>query len=235
MAKRKPKRKPNVGHGKRLFQVFRHADGTHWVALDLEPRSSEGLDFVGEVCADGFLAAHVAVLGELPPLDEAIKPLVLLLNELGFWTEFSCSGHEAEESDGGNGGYILVYIERAETLLRLKRLLADIWDEEDGPCDCEGECDFIDGHPPVRSLRNGTPIPEPNMGVRLELTVEGTFHGEWGVRIDFVGYERPLTALDYAWLVEQIELRTGRAKPLPQPLPPQPLQSHKRLTIQRLL
>jgi len=235
MAKRKPKRKPNVGHGKRLFQVFRHDDGTHMVALDVDPKPIEGLAFVGEVCADGFLAAHVAVLGELPPLDEAIKPLVLLLNELGFWTEFSCSGHEAEESDGGNGGYILVYIERAETLLRLKRLLADVWDEDDGPCDCEGECDFIDGHPPVRSLRNGTPIPEPNMGVRLELTVEGTFHGEWGVRIDFVGYERPLTALDYAWLVEQIELRTGRAKPLPQPLPPQPLQSHRRLTIQRLL
>ncbi len=235
MAKRKPKRKPNVGHGKRLFQVFRHDDGTHMVALDVDPRPIEGLDFIGEVCADGFLAAHVAVLGELPPLDEAIKPLVLLLNELGFWTEFSCSGHEAEESDGGNGGYILVYIERAETLLRLKRLLADIWDEEDGPCDCEGECDFIDGHPPLRSLRNGTPIPEPNMGVRLELTVEGTFHGEWGVRIDFVGYERPLTALDYAWLVEQIELRTGRAKPLPQPLPPQSVPSHKRLTIQRLL
>ena len=74
------------------------------------------------------------------------------------------------------------------------------------------------------------------MGVRLELTVEGTFHGEWGVRIDFCGYERPLTALDYAWLVEQIELRTGRAKPLPQPVLPQPLQRHKRLlTIQRLL
>ena len=235
MAKRKPKRKPNVGHGKRLFQVFRHADGTHWVALDLEPRSSEGLDFIGEVCADGFLAAHVAVLGELPPLDEAIKPLVLLLNELGYWTEFSCSGHEAEESDGATGGYILVYIERAETLLRLKRLLADIWDEDDGPCDCEGDCDFIDGHPPLRSLRNGTPIPEPNMDVRINLIVDGTLHGEWGVRIDFCGYERPLTALDYAWLVEQIELRTGRAKPLPQPVPPLPLQGHKRLTIQRLL
>ena len=233
MTKRKPK-KQNVRHGK-LFQVFRHDSGTHMVLYDVEPRSGPGLDFVGEVSAEGFLAAHLAVLGELPPLDEAIKPLVLLLNELGYWTEFSCSGHEAEESEGATGGYILVYIERAETLLRLKRLLADVWDEDDGPCDCEGECDFIDGHPPLRSLRNGTPIPEPNMGVRINLIVDGTLHGEWGVRIDFVGYERPLTALDYAWLVEQIELRTGRAKPLPQPLPPLPLQSHKRLTIQRLL
>ena len=233
MAKRKPKRKPNVGHGKRLFQVFRHHCGTNMVNLEVEPKSGEGFDFVGEVYAEGFLAAHVAVLGELPPLDADIKPLVLLLNELGFWTEFSCSGHA--EKNGGSRGYVLVYIERAETLLRLKRLLADIWDEDDGPCDCEGECDFIDGHPPVRSLRDGTPIPLPNMDVRLNLVVDGTLHGEWGVSIDFVGYERPLTALDYAWLVEQIELRTGRAKPLPQPLPPQPLQSHKRLTIQRLL
>jgi hypothetical protein len=73
------------------------------------------------------------------------------------------------------------------------------------------------------------------MGVRLNLIVDG-LHGEWGVSIDFVGYERPLTALDYAWLVEQIELRTGRAKPLQQPLHPQPLQGRKRLlTIQRLL
>ena len=232
MTKRKPK-KQSVSHGQRLFQVFRHHSGTTMVNLEVEPKSGPGFDFLAEVYADGFLAAHVAVLGELPPLDDAIKPLVVLLNELGFWTEFSCSGHE--QKNGGSRGYILVYNERAETLLRLKRLLADIWDEEDGPCDCEGECDFIDGHPPVRSLRNGTPIPEPNMGVRLELTVEGTFHGEWGGRIDFVGYERPLTALDYAWLVEQIELRTGRAKPLQQPLHPLPLQGHKRLTIQRLL
>ena len=157
MAKRKPKRKPNVGHGKRLFQVFRHHSGTTMVNLEVEPKSGPGFDFLAEVYADGFLAAHVAVLGELPPIDADIKPLVLLLNELGFWTEFSCSGHE--EKDGGNRGYISVYIERAETLLRLKRLLADIWDEEDGPCDCEGECDFIDGHPPLRSLRNGSPIP----------------------------------------------------------------------------
>mgnify|MGYP006957518213 FL=1 len=233
MTKRKQKRKQDVGQ-KRLFQVFRHHSGTTLVNLEVEPKSGPGFDFVGEVYAEGFLAAHVAVLGELPLLDDAIKPLVVLINELGFWTEFSCSGHE--EKNGGNRGYILVYNERAETLLRLKRLLADIWDEEDGPCDCEGACDFIDGHPPVRSLRNGTPIPVPNMGVRLELTVEGAFHGEWGFRIDFLGYERSLTALDYAWLVEQIELRTGRAKPLPQPLHPQPLQGRKRLlTIQRLL
>lgn len=229
MTKRKPK-KQSVSHGQRLFQVFRHHSGTTMVNLEVEPKSGPGFDFLAEVYADGFLAAHVAVLGELPPLDDAIKPLVVLLNELGFWTEFSCSGH------GGNRGYISVYIERAETLLRLKRLLADIWDEEDGPCDCEGECDFIDGHPPVRSLRDGTPIPLPNMDVRLNLVVDGTLHGEWGVSIDFVGYERPLTALDYAWLVEQIELRTGRAKPLQQPLHPLPLQGHKRLlTIQRLL
>ena len=31
MAKRKPKRKQNVGHGQRLFQVFRHDNGTHMV------------------------------------------------------------------------------------------------------------------------------------------------------------------------------------------------------------
>lgn len=232
MTKRKPK-KQSVSHGQRLFQVFRHHSGTTMVNLEVEPKSGPGFDFLAEVYADGFLAAHVAVLGELPPLDDAIKPLVVLLNELGFWTEFSCSGHE--QKNGGSRGYILVYNERAETLLRLKRLLADIWDEEDGPCDCEGACDFIDGHPPSRCLRNGTPIPEPNMGVRLNLIVDG-LHGEWGVSIDFVGYERPLTALDYAWLVEQIELRTGRAKPLQQPLHPQPLQGRKRLlTIQRLL
>ncbi len=193
-----------------------------------------GIGTLGTEEGRAWATVSQEVLGELPPLDDAIKPLVVLLNELGFWTEFSCSGHE--EKNGGNRGYISVYIERAETLLRLKRLLADIWDEEDGPCDCEGECDFIDGHPPLRSLRNGTPIPEPNMGVRINLIVDGTLHGEWGVRIDFVGYERPLTALDYAWLVEQIELRTGRAKPLQQPLHPQPLQGRKRLlTIQRLL
>ena len=79
MTKRKPK-KQSVSHGQRLFQVFRHHCGTNMVNLEVEPKSGEGFDFVGEVYAEGFLAAHVAVLGELPPLDEAIKPLVLLLN-----------------------------------------------------------------------------------------------------------------------------------------------------------
>ncbi len=42
----------------------------------------------------------------------------------------------------------------------------------------------------------------------------GTPIGEWGLRLDFIANERALSPLDYAWLVEQIELRTGRAKPL---------------------
>jgi hypothetical protein len=181
MTKRKPK-KQSVHHGQRLFQVFRHDSGTHMVLYEVEPRSGPGLDFVGEVSADGFLAAHVAVLGELPPLDEAIKPLVSCCSMSWATGPNLVAADTRQRSLGETGGYILVYIERAETLLRLKRLLADVWDEDDGPCDCEGECDFIDGHPPLRSLRNGTPIPLPNMDVRLNLIVDGTLHGEWGVQ-----------------------------------------------------
>lgn len=209
----------------RLFQVFRLDDGTHEVLLESQATSSEGVTFVREVYAKNFLAAHVAVVGELPQLDEPIKPLVLLLTELGYWTLFCCSGHVTELEDGQRG-YIMLYVEQVETLRSLKRLLSDILlDElaEEGPCDCEGPCHGC-GHPALRFLRDGTQVPFPNMDIRLELPIGGAPCGEWGVQLGFMN-QRPLSPLDYAWLVEQIELRTGRAKPLPPSAPSAPRKS----------
>jgi hypothetical protein len=228
----KRKNSRNRPDGLRLFQVFRHDDGTHTTILEAAPISVEGFEFVGQVRAKNFLEAHVAVVGELPQLDEPIKPLVLLLNSLGFWTLYCCSGHQTEHDDGGHG-YIFLHIEQVESLRRLKQLMADILDDdEDGPCDCEGPCEY--GHEPLRFLRQRTaPLPAPNMVVTLALELAATNrHGEWGLSMRFSGINRPLSALDYAWLVEQIELRTGRAKPLPPSAPSAPRKSP--LTLSRL-
>ena len=51
------------------------------------------MEFIGETRAKNFLDACLRVAGILPEIDEAIRPLVPLLNELGFWTESCCSGH----------------------------------------------------------------------------------------------------------------------------------------------
>ncbi len=91
------RKRPATGpvHAQRLFPVFRHPDGTHSV-LTVSCDSGEGMEFIAQVRAPNFLEAHLAVVGELPELDEPIKPLVILLNRLGFPTLACCSGYAEE-------------------------------------------------------------------------------------------------------------------------------------------
>lgn len=65
----------------------------------------------------------------------------------------------------------------------------------------------------VADLRDGTALPEGNLFFQLVLPVWCRW--EWSLRVGFDCRERAPLPIDYAWLVEQIELRTGRAKPLP--------------------
>lgn len=193
------------------FQVFRDPDGSYSVETGWPCHSIEEveLEFIAQVRAPNFLEAHLAVVGELPELDEPIKPLVLLLNRLGFPTLACCSGHAEEGEDGT--GYVLVFLEHVEQLRRFKNLIAavDDVDAEEGPCDCEGACHGC-GHPPLRFMMDGRPLPDGNFHMTLELS--SRMGGEWSTTLRF-GAWRPLTALDYQWLVERIEVHCGLSTP----------------------
>lgn len=211
----KRKAKPD---GLRLFQVFRYDDGSHEALLEDEPVSSEGMEFIGETRAKNFLDACLRVAGKLPEIDEAIRPLVLLLNELGFWTESCCSGHpDPSKPDEDDDGYVSFYFEKAGQQAQLRQLLRAIWQSEgEWHCVCEPEeCDR-DDHVPPRQLRDGTQLPSGELFLNLDLPPPlATYGGEWGVSIRFGCIGRAVLPIDYTWLVEQIELHTGRAKPLP--------------------
>lgn len=188
MKRKQPKLRPD---GLRLFQVFRfEEDGTYAVLLEDTPQSSEGMEFVAEVRAKNFLDAHLRVVGVLPEIDDAIRPLVLLLNELGYFTEFSCCGHGKED------GYISLVLETADRVRSLRQLLASIEEaEEDGPCDCEGVCHGC-GHESLRFLRDGTALPEGNLFFQLVLPVWCRW--EWSLRVGFDCAERAPLPIDYA-------------------------------------
>lgn len=82
------------------FQVWKHRRLMEHVVIRDERRERHpepGWRLLKQVFAPNFLDAHQQVLGRLPPIDEPIKPLVLLLNELGYLTQFSCSGHRPSD------------------------------------------------------------------------------------------------------------------------------------------
>ncbi len=205
----KRKGKPD---GLRLFQVFRFDNGSHEALLEDEPVSSEGMEFIGETRARNFLDACLRVAGELPKIDDAIKPLVLLLNELGFWTESCCSGHpDPSKPEEEDDGYVSFYFEKAGQQAQLRQLLRAIWQSEwGGELDSE-ECDS-DDHEKPRYLRDGTELPLGRLVLTLELPPPlATYGGEWGVAMGLGCVGRAVLPIDYTWLVEQIELQTGRA------------------------
>lgn len=144
----------------------------------------EDFEFVTQFRTVGFLEAHVAHFGELPQIDRKIRPLVLLLNELGYMTEYSCSGHEGRPVD--REGYIALFADSAQSARKLIGALSSI------------KAQWIDEHetwPPVC--------------VTVEVSTSNwkslAHDDEWPLRLGFApATSRPITAANYAWLGKQL-------------------------------
>lgn len=174
------------------FLILKHT-GTRYYSVDRDftgdTSDSEGIKFVAKVRAKNFLEAHLAYFGKLPPIDPNIRPLVLLLNEHGYVTEYSCSGHRRTPS----GGYISLYADSTKSARRLMRAfgaIEDAWHRE-----------HFDEWPPVR--------------VEVQVLCNHWFllahANEWHLRLGFrSARRRPIRAAEYADLCEQLRAILAR-------------------------
>lgn len=164
------------------FQVWRDPSDESFfvVRVNGEDITSErpGFVLVAQIQAATYLEAHLAHFGRLPPIDRTIKPLVLLFNELGYITEYSCSGHRK----GGptRDGYISLISPSTLQTRALIDCMSDILDTVDT-------------------------MPRVSVEIQMVLFHQDRLEDdEWCLRLGFRTYPGPPTAADYAWLGERL-------------------------------
>lgn len=106
----------------RTFQIWKDRTGQDFLILGKEPSPRDGpVEFVREFEAENWLEAYVHV-GEQPAdIDQGIKNLVDVMNNLpGIMTTGSCEGHVKA---GDTSAYVSFTVDDVPTLRALTRLL----------------------------------------------------------------------------------------------------------------